>query len=68
MRVVIDKSRCTGHARCNWLAPDLIDLDDEGFAVGPAGLVSGDRAKVAVEIPDNCPEGAIGLTDIEEEA
>jgi ferredoxin len=68
VRIVIDKSRCTGHARCNWLAPDLIDLDDEGFAVPPGGPVPADRAKDAIEIRDNCPEGAIKLLDVEGEA
>jgi ferredoxin len=31
MNVDIDSSRCEGHAQCVVAAPDLFDLDDNGF-------------------------------------
>ncbi len=67
MRIVIDKSRCTGHARCNWIAPDLVALDYEGSAVPPDGPVPAGRADGAFAVRDNCPENAISLSETEEE-
>lgn len=66
MRIVVDPNRCSGHARCNWLAPDLIDLDDEGFAVPREGPVPSDKIADAHSVRDNCPESAISLSDEEE--
>jgi len=63
----IDRSRCTGHARCNWIAPDLVALDDEGCAVPPDGPVPAGRTDGALEVRDNCPENAISLSEIEGE-
>jgi ferredoxin len=62
MRIVFDRSLCVGHNRCHLLAPELFDVDDEGYAVL---LVEGDvpaelqeKAELAA---DNCPEYAITL-------
>ena len=64
MRIEFDREACQGHNRCYLLAPELFDVDDEGYAVL---LVTGevpdelrDKAQLAV---DNCPEYAIGLAD-----
>ncbi len=64
MRIEFDRSACQGHNRCYLLAPELFDVDDEGYAVL---LVAGDvpeelrdKAQLAV---DNCPEYAITLAD-----
>jgi ferredoxin len=60
MRLTLDRSACQGHNRCYLLAPELFDVDDEGYAVlvgdgtVPEGLE--DKARLAV---DNCPEFAI---------
>lgn len=58
----VDPDRCQGHARCVTFAPDVFDLDEEGYAsVNPdfermAGIP--DRIRTAVA---NCPERAITL-------
>ena len=31
MKVVIDQPRCSGHARCAAIDPDLFQLDDDGY-------------------------------------
>lgn len=60
MRLTLDRDACQGHNRCYLLAPELFDVDDEGYAVlvgdgtVPEGL--GEKARLAV---DNCPEYAI---------
>jgi len=64
MRIRFDRAACQGHNRCYLLAPELFDVDDDGYAVL---LVEGDvpedlqaKARLAV---DNCPEYAIELVE-----
>lgn len=64
MRIVFDRDACQGHNRCYLLAPELFDVDDDGYAVL---LIDGDlpseleaKARLAT---DNCPEYAITLQD-----
>jgi ferredoxin len=60
VRLTLDRDACQGHNRCYLLAPELFDVDDEGYAVligdgtVPEGLE--DKARLAA---DNCPEFAI---------
>lgn len=55
----IDRNVCTGHARCNAVAPQLFSIDDDGLAVlqhqpvTPAEQADAARASLA------CPEQAI---------
>ena len=61
-RLHVDAERCQGHNRCYLLLPELIRLDDHGFAsvldngVVPPDLI--DKARLAVR---NCPEFALRL-------
>jgi ferredoxin len=60
MRIRVDLDRCQGHSRCYSLAPEVFDVDDEGFAVVlidgevPAELEASATLAIA-----NCPERAI---------
>jgi ferredoxin len=59
IKVVVDRSRCQGHARCYMTCPDVFEIDDQGQShvkveVVPDSLE--DRASRAVEA---CPESAI---------
>ena len=62
MKVRVDPRLCQGHNRCISVAPDLFDIDEEGFssAMGDGTVPPGmqDLAGLAV---DNCPEQAISL-------
>ena len=64
MRIVIDAEKCEGHSRCYALAPDLVDVDDLGYAfvLGTGTVPDGleDRARLIV---DNCPEFAITIEE-----
>ncbi|MSX00351.1 MAG: ferredoxin, partial [Actinobacteria bacterium] len=33
MRITYNREACQGHNRCYLLAPELFDVDDEGYAV-----------------------------------
>ena len=64
MKIVIDAKKCEGHSRCYALAPDLVDVDDLGYAfvLGTGAVPDGleDRARLIV---DNCPEFAITIEE-----
>lgn len=62
MKIRLDRDLCQGHNRCYLIAPELFDVDDEGYAVL---LVEGEipaelehKAQLCV---DNCPEYAIEI-------
>jgi ferredoxin len=59
VKIVADREKCTGHARCFATAPEVYVLDDDGYNVTgerdvPAGLEA-----IAREGAEACPEGAI---------
>lgn len=62
MKVTIDASRCQGRKYCARFAPDVFDLDDDGYGRVTAAGELADRqltdAKAAVTA---CPEQAITL-------
>jgi ferredoxin len=60
VKVSVDTKRCVGHARCNVVAPEAFDLDDDGYAVVIATSdASPDDLRNAA---DSCPEQAITVT------
>lgn len=64
MKITYDRSACQGHNRCYLLAPELFDVDDEGYAIllveGEVPAELEQKARLAV---DNCPEYAITVDD-----
>jgi ferredoxin len=62
MRIDYDRSACQGHNRCYLLAPELFDVDDDGYAVlRVTGEVPAELEAKAQLCVDNCPEYAITL-------
>ena len=63
MRIRIDQDKCQGHNRCYMLAPELFDVDDEGYAIllidGEVPAELEDKAQLCA---DNCPEYAISVS------
>ncbi len=60
MRIHYDRDTCQGHNRCYMLAPELFDVDDEGYAILlVTGEVSAELEEKAQLAMDNCPEYAI---------
>ena len=60
MRISLDNDACQGHNRCYAIAPELFDVDDEGYAIllvdGDVPAELEDKARLCA---DNCPEYAI---------
>jgi ferredoxin len=60
VRIVYDRDACQGHNRCYQLAPELFDVDEEGYAVLlVTGEVPAELEEKAKLCADNCPEFAI---------
>lgn len=62
MKINLNRDACQGHSRCYMLAPELFDVDEEGYAVL---LTDGDLPTELEEkaqlTADNCPERAIEI-------
>ena len=60
MKLVLDQTACQGYGLCQQAAPDLVDLDDWGYAglLGD-GEVPGDRHGPAEEAAAVCPVAAL---------
>lgn len=62
MRIEFDRDKCQGHNRCYLIAPELFDVDDEGYAVlRLEGELPAELEASARRCEDNCPEYAITL-------
>lgn len=64
LRIELNPAVCTGHGRCYDLAPDVFAPDDagNGTVLTPVVDSAADR-KAAALGQQNCPEGAIRLTE-----
>ena len=65
MKVLVDRTRCTGHGLCLRHAPEIFDHDDHGLAVVlQESLADAGTASLAArEAERNCPERAITLEE-----
>ena len=63
MKVVLDRSACTGHGRCYALAPDLFEADDDGYGVVLMADVPPELRAQARTAQENCPERAISVEE-----
>ncbi len=67
VRLVVDGDKCQGHNRCKLIAPDLIDVDDLGFAHARGdGVVAAVHADAARKAVRNCPEFALRLEPVKD--
>lgn len=64
MKITLDRAACQGHNRCYLLAPEVFDVDDEGYAVlRIEGDVPADLEEKARLAAENCPEYAIAVEE-----
>lgn len=66
LKIQVDEALCTGTGQCVTLAPDLLQLDDEGYcAQAGAGFldVPADLEQDARAAEGSCPEAAILIVE-----
>ena len=64
MRIRFDRQTCQGHNRCHALAPELFDVDDDGYAIlRHEGSVPNELEHRAELAAANCPEFAIEIVN-----
>jgi ferredoxin len=59
VKVRVDQAKCSGHARCNAIAPDIYELDDVGYCAITELTVPAGLEELAVKGSEACPERAI---------
>ncbi|MGH3962245.1 MAG: ferredoxin [Pseudonocardiaceae bacterium] len=62
MRVEVDPNICEGHGQCNAVAPEVYDLDDDGYCLIRNPEVEPDLEHHAEEGALACPVRAITVT------
>ncbi|MCB2062506.1 MAG: ferredoxin [Novosphingobium sp.] len=63
MRIRVDGAKCQGNARCWALAPDMFELNDEGYMEEAViDVPDGDQEKASRAVRA-CPERALTLID-----
>jgi ferredoxin len=61
MKVVIDLTKCSGHARCYETDQELFQIDDIGYALRPEFDVPPGAEEAARDGAAACPERAIAV-------
>ncbi|MFE4504124.1 ferredoxin [Rhodococcus sp. NPDC056743] len=63
MKAVFDLTKCSGHARCYQVDPELFDIDDSGYAYRTEiDIPAGDDEQKAHDAVEACPERAIRIS------
>ena len=63
MRIIVDRSICAGHALCAAKAPEVYQLDEEGYCCSDGTIIPVHLHAQARLGASLCPEAAILLAD-----
>ena len=64
MKVSVDNSRCEAQGQCHAVAPELFDLDEDGYStIGQDKPVPEGMEQQARDGVDACPMLALALSD-----
>lgn len=63
MKIIVDCDRCQGHALCAAQAPDVYELDEQGYNSMGEFTVKPGQEDVAREGANWCPEEAITIVE-----
>jgi ferredoxin len=63
MKILIDKAKCVGNARCNVVAPELFPLDDGGYIAITELEVPVGQEPLARRAARACPERIVVIVD-----
>jgi ferredoxin len=61
LELLIDRTACTGHGLCAELLPEVLDLDEWGYPMIPAGPVPASLEQHARRAVTACPVLALRL-------
>ncbi|GAA3047997.1 ferredoxin [Streptomyces glomeratus] len=61
MKLLLDSTRCQGYGLCQEPAPELIELDDWGYAQVRESAVPQDGEEAAAAAVAACPNSALRL-------
>jgi ferredoxin len=64
-RIEFDQSRRVGHAQCYAAAPDVYELDDNGYLLPPPNVIDESLRDTAIAGASGCPEGVLKVFDDE---
>jgi ferredoxin len=63
MRIKVLNEKCQGHARCAATAPDIFELDDDGYILpGDIDVKPGDEGRASIGAK-SCPECALEIEE-----
>ena len=62
MRIVVDKDLCAGHGQCAAVAPEVYDLDSDGYCAVTELSVPAELEVEARRGAASCPERAITVS------
>jgi ferredoxin len=63
MRVRVDRAKCHRYGICVTIAPDVFDVDDDGFAIVQCDEVAAEHEDAARRAARSCPESAITVDE-----
>jgi ferredoxin len=63
VKVYVDSAKCSGHARCYALDPDLFPIDDSGYSVLQPREVNPEDEQTTRAGVAGCPENALILEE-----
>ncbi|WP_066515999.1 ferredoxin [Sphingobium cloacae] len=61
MKIIVHKEKCQGHARCWAKAPQIFELDDEGYIMPGDIDVAEEDERLAWKGAKSCPERALEI-------
>ncbi len=63
MKIALDKQKCVGHARCAAVAPEVYELDDNGYLQMDEKTVPENLRAQAIRGARACPERVITIIE-----
>jgi ferredoxin len=63
VKIIIERARCVGHARCAATAPQLFPLNDDGYVATDGFDVMPNEEALAARGARACPERVITIID-----
>jgi ferredoxin len=66
--VIVNRSACVGHARCHHVAPELFELDDDGYIASTSFEVTAGQEALARRGVRACPERVLSIVETNDDS